>query len=191
MATVAQIKNLKPDYHKDIELRGSGLFCKSGFRDGDILEGHIELDDTLYEFDNMLHSTRPRSCTIFARISTIALAELYLLPLFDRPLTIYFADYCHNACRADDNEWWDPEDWDFPDTLPEVTISSDTVYGMLYSMRDVLRAWQADEPIVFPACLSQTARILSEELKVPITIDASLELPCSPKLLPASDDKQS
>lgn len=174
MATIAQIRNIKPTYHRDIELRGIDLFCKGGFSDGDILDEHLWGDQELENFDNMLHDLKPDNCTIFGRISTIALVELYLLPLFDRPLTLYFANYCHNACRVEEDQWWPKGDWAFEDALPSVTLESNTVYSMLYSMRAVFTAWLAGEPLVFPACLKQTAAILASELKVAVTVDQAL-----------------
>ena len=184
MTTISEIKNLKPRYVKHLVFKGADLFCKGGFEDGDLLEGHVEMDDDLYAFNRSLYDGEP-CVTIFERITTIALAELYLLPKFDRPLELWFANYLHNGCRVSNEPWWPEHDWKFAWTLPSVTLDSDTVYSMLHSMKAVFEAWLRKEPIQFPAILKQTAAILSDELKYPVTINESLAcLPSTSLSLP-------
>lgn len=170
MTSVDQIKNVPNRYVKDITLEGSCLFCKSGFGDGDMLEGHISLEDPLDAFSDMLVDRDDHIA--YDRLTTIALAEIYLLPRFDRPLTLFLANYCHNGCRAKEVPWWDERDWEFTDTLPSAEIPSEEVYSMKTAIEWAL----AGKPLVFPECLAQTARIFSDELKVPVTVGSDNEL---------------
>lgn len=155
-------------YQKDIILKGGDLFSKGGFGDGDMLEGHVEMDDTLEAFSDRLFSRDDHIA--YGRLATIALAEVYLLPLFDRPLTLRLPNYCHNGCRVQEAGWWDDRDWEFPNTLPSVEVLSEEVYSMLYSMKLAIEWAIAGKAVTFPERLIQTARIFSEELKVPVAI---------------------
>ena len=184
MATISQIKNLKPRYVKHLVMHGADLFCKGGFEDGDLLEGHVEMDDDLYTFNRSLYDSKP-CVTIFERITTIALAELYLLPKFDRPLELRFASYLHNGCRVSNEQWWEGYDSEIEKALPEVEIRSDTVYSMLHSMKAVFEAWIRRDPIEFPEILKQTAAILSDELKYPVTVTQTALTFGAPALLEA------
>lgn len=189
MATIAQIRNLSPVY--DVTLDGGDLWSKFGFRDGDMVMEHVYEVQGLEEFDNMLYDVK--KTTIFDDVCLMALVELYLLPKFDRSLTLYFDSYVHNAVRVEELEWWDHNNYDWvANNLPSVTITGIHVLEIMTAMRSVFEQWLAGQPMTFPAALKQTAHVIADELKCQIIIDNQLEFTCpSPKLLPSADKPQS
>jgi hypothetical protein len=188
MTSVDQIKNANR-YVKDITLEGGDLFSKYGFSDGDMLRGHVEMEGPLYTFSEMLVD-RDDYIT-YDRLTTVALVEVYLLPRFDRPLTLFFTNYLHNSCRVEEAPWWGRTDGEFYDTLPSVEVPSEEVYAMLYAIKTAIEWALAGKPLTFPECLKQTARIFSDELNVPVAVASTtdaLEFP-SLKALPAPEVK--
>lgn len=157
MTSAVQVPKSVPDFN--LKLRGHDLWSKHGFSDGDVIDEFIYHDPELESFDTLL--MRDHDCTQMDSIVLSALVELYLLPKFDRPLTLYFASYSHNSVRVTQDEWWDWKAWpEHP--LPEVEIESRVVMDMLYSVQRVFEAWIAKQPIAFPSCLRQTAEIFQD-----------------------------
>jgi hypothetical protein len=118
-------------------------------------------------------------------MALIALAELFLLPKFDRSLTLYHASFLHNPARVEEEAWW--ELVDHAAQLPEVVIEGQTVSGMFYSLKAVFEAALADKSVAFPSCLQQTALIFSALMEYPVAIcDNNLEnIVCLPNPLSA------
>lgn len=166
----------------NLTLRGHDLWSKMGFGDGDCLQEFIWHDPELEAFDSLMYSSH--NCTQFDSLAISALVELLLLPRFDRPVTIRHASFSHNAIRANEDEWWDPNAWpEHP--LPEVEVEAQTVMDVLYSMQRVFTAFLNKEPVAFPSCLKQTALIFTEVMSYPTEVtdagsDAEFRLPhCS------------
>ena len=181
------IQQARPEYipNWNARLRGHDLWSKSGFQDGDILDEMLWCDPVLEAFDNSLYDLDKR-ITYFKDMALIALAELFLLPKFDRSLTLYHANFLHNPCRVEEAEWWPLDQMDFE--LPEVEIEGITVSTMLYSLKAVFEAALADKSVAFPSYLQQTALIFSALMEYPVAIcDNNLEnIVCLPNPLSTS-----
>lgn len=153
-----------PNY--PIRLVGHHLWCKNGFNDGDLL------DDYLYEVPE-LEATQDRAyaekqTTTFDDFCLMALVELYLLPLFDRPLELWHASYAHNCVRVVEDEWWDTLAYPGP-TLPEIVLTGSEILPIMAGMSKAFNAWlDGATTLEFPAQLVQTAREMTKELGVEI-----------------------
>lgn len=153
-----------PNYH--LKFNGHDLWCKHGFQDGDILDDYVydvpELEAT---WDR---AYKEKDTTTFCKFSTMAVIELYLLPLFDRPLTLHFASYAHNGVRVTDEEWWDTSGWP-PPKLPEITLAGAEILPIIFGMSKAFNAWlDGATQLEFPPLLAQTAREMTKELGVQV-----------------------
>lgn len=187
MANVVNTKQFNPMSEVyDVTLSGEDLWCKFGFGDGNLIDEHAWEVPEIEKFDDMLHDL-PRDkghTTIFNRVCTMALVELYLLPKFDRSLTLYFANYSHNGVRVEEDAWWENADWKVEkqqrDALPSVVVKGVHVLEIMWAMKCVFEEWLEDRPMIFPSALSQTANVIANELKCKVVIDNQLEFICSP-----------
>lgn len=153
-----------PDYQ--ICLRGIDLWCKHGFEDGDIL------DDYLFDVPSLealwYRAWKEKDTTTFCSFSLMALVELYLLPKFDRPMTVRFSSYSHNGVRAAEDEWWDANSWPGP-VLPEIELAGAEILPIMFGMSKAFNAWlDGATCLEFPPQLAQTAREMTKELGVTI-----------------------
>lgn len=146
---------------------GHHLWCKYGFNDGDLL------DDYLYEVPELEatwnRAYEEKKTTTFCTFCLMALVELCLLPLFDRPLELHHASYAHNAVRVTNEEWWDTSAYPGP-KLPEVVLTGAEILPIMFGMSRAFNAWlDGATTLEFPPQLSQTAREMTKELGVQIT----------------------
>ncbi len=159
----------------DCELKGYHLWMKYGFGDGDMLMEYTWMDKEIEAFSESVYRSGE---SFFDDFTLLALVELYLLPKFDRPLTLNYASYLHNGARVVEKEWWDTKDYQWPeDNLPRVTINGQHVLETMWSMKCVLEQWMRKEVMTFPEQLRQTAQIVAYELKGAVSIGGHLYLP--------------
>jgi hypothetical protein len=159
----------------DCELNGPHLWMKYGFGDGDVLLEYTWIDKEIEDFAELLYK---RGESFFDDFNLLALVELYLLPKFDRPLTLHYASYSHNGARVLENEWWDVKDYTWAKAnLPTVKIPGHHVLETMWSMKMVLEQWMRKERMTFPEQLRQTAQIMAYELKAEVLIGDQLYLP--------------
>ena len=160
----SKLRSDLPDY--PLLLKGHHLWCKNGFNDGDLLDDYLWEVPEFEATWSRVH--KEKKTVVFDDFCLMALVELYLLPLFDRPLELWHASYAHNGTRVTDDEWWDTSAYPGP-ALPEVTLTGAEILPIMFGMSKAFTSWlDGATTLEFPPQLAQTAREMTKELGVQV-----------------------